>query len=136
MSIESTRETITKYLNAAHGGVSMLTPDVVFTIMGSGQESRGPEAVLGMMRYMYRVAFEATAIPRTLLFGDNSAMLECDFAGKHIGEFNGIPPTGKEVKVPMVVVYDLENDLIKAARVYIEMGILLQQLGIPAAATA
>jgi hypothetical protein len=29
-----------------------------------------------------------------------------DFVGKHIGEFAGIPATGKDVRVPLCVVYD------------------------------
>ena len=46
------------------------------------------------------------------------------------GEFAGIPATGKDVRVPLCVVYDLENDQIKQGRVYFEMPALLQQLGI------
>jgi predicted ester cyclase len=50
--------------------------------------------------------------------------------GKHIGEFAGIPATGKEFRVPLCVVYDLKDDLIKRARIYFEMPALLAQLGI------
>ncbi len=57
-------------------------------------------------------------------------MVEGDFVGKHIGEFAGIPATGKDVCVPLCVVYDLVNDQIKQGRVYFEMPALLQQLGI------
>ena len=33
-------------------------------------------------------------------------------------------------RVPICVVYDLENDRIKRGRVYFEMPILMQQLGV------
>jgi len=36
------------------------------------------------------------------------------------------------VRVPICVVYDLENDQIKRGRVYFEMPALLQQLGMSA----
>jgi predicted ester cyclase len=131
MSIESTRETIMRYFNSEHGDVSMLAEDVTFTIMGTGQENRGPNAVLGMLNYLYHIAFNASFTPSTTLFGENNAMVEGDFVGKHIGEFSGIPATGKDVRVPMCIVYDLANNQIKRARVYFETPVLLQQLGIP-----
>jgi predicted ester cyclase len=89
---------------------------------------------MGMLNYFYHVAFDATATTRTMLFGESNAMVEGDFVGKHIGEFAGIPATGKDVRVPLCVVYDLENDQIKHGRVYFEMPALLQQLGLSPAA--
>jgi steroid delta-isomerase-like uncharacterized protein len=131
MSIETTRETVLRYLNSAHGDVSMMAEDVVFTVMATGQESHGRDAVLGMLNYFYHIAFDATATTRVTLFGENNAMVEGDFVGKHIGEFAGIPATSKDVCVPLCVVYDLANDQIKRGRVYFEMPALLQQLGVP-----
>src|SRR5512136_149905 len=113
MSIESTRETMLRYFNSEHGDVSMMAEDVVFTVMATGQEDHGRDGVLGMLNYFYHVAFDATFIPRLVLFGDTNAMTEGDFVGKHTAEFAGIPATGKDVRVPLCVVYDLENDLIK-----------------------
>lgn len=89
---------------------------------------------MGMLTYFYRVAFDATATTRTILFGEQNAMIESDFVGKHIGEFAGIPATGKNVSVPLCVVYDLEDDQIKRGRVYFEMPALMQQLGVTPAA--
>jgi len=128
MSVESTRDTIQRFLNSQHDDASMMAEDVVFTVMGTGEEHRGREAVLGMMNHLYRTAFKATAVPRVTLFGENNAMLEAEFVGKQVGEFAGIPATGKAVRVPMCVVYDLEDDLIKRGRVYFEMPALLKQV--------
>jgi len=129
MSVESTQATMMRYFNSEHGDVSMMAEDVVFTIMASGQEHGGREGVMGMLNYFYHVAFDATATTRTTLFGESNAMIEGEFVGKHIGEFAGIPATGKSVSVPICVVYDLEHDQIKRGRVYFEMPVLLQQLG-------
>jgi len=130
MSVESTRETMNRYFNSEHGDTSMMAEDVVFTIMATGQENHGREGVLEMLNYFYHIAFDANAKTRVMLFGEENAMIEGDFVGKHIGEFAGIPATGKDVRVPLCVVYDLENDLIKRGRVYFEMPALMQQLGI------
>lgn len=130
MSVESTREAMLRYFNSEHGDASMMAEDVVFTIMATGQEHHGREGVIGMLNYFYHIAFDATATARVTLFGEHNAMVEGDFVGKHIGEFAGIPATGKEVRVPLCVVYDLANDQITHGRVYFEMPALLAQLGI------
>lgn len=130
MSVDSTKETMLRYFNSEHDDVSMMANDVVFTIMATGQEHQSPQGVMGMLNYFYHVAFDATAETRTLLFGENNAMVEGEFVGKHIGEFAGIPATGKNVRVPICVVYDLENAQIKRGRVYFEMPALLAQLDV------
>lgn len=130
MSVESTRHVIEKYLGSDHAGAEQLASDVVFTIMGTGQEHKGPDAVTGMLHYFYQNAFEARAEQRNLIVGENQAVLEFDFVGKHTGEFAGIPATGKNVRVPTCVVYDVEANKITRARVYMEMPVMLQQLGV------
>ena len=130
MSIESTRETMQRYFNAQHGDASMMADDVVFTVMATGQENHGREGVLGMLHYFYHVAFDAAFVPGLVLFGEGNAMTEGDFVGKHIGEFAGIPATGKEIRVPICVSYDLKDDKIQRARIYFEMPVLMQQLGV------
>ena len=130
MSIEITREVITKYLNSKHSDMSMMAEDVVFTNMATGQEHRGPDGVLQMLNYIYHIAFDADAETRNTIFSNGKAVLEADFVGKHIGEFAGIPATNKQVRVPLCVVYDLEEDKIKRGRVYFEMPVLFRQLGV------
>lgn len=128
MSIESTRAVMTRYFDSQHSDLSMMADDVVFTVMATGQEHRGRDAVKQMLNYFYHVAFEATAETRLTLFGDANAMIEGVFVGKHVGEFAGVPATGKQVRVPMCVVYDLMSDRIKRGRVYFEMPVLMAQL--------
>lgn len=128
MSVESTRATMTRYFNAEHGDTSTLAQDVVFVRMASGEETRGPQAVMAMIHHQYHVAFEADMDVRVSLFGDQQAMIEGDFVGRHIGEFTGVPPTGKEVRVPLCVVYFLQDDRIQRAHVYFETAALLRQL--------
>jgi predicted ester cyclase len=129
MAIERTREVMARYWESEHRDVSMMAEDVVFTHMATGAEHHGPDAVLRMLDYMYRQAFDATAETRTRICGENQAVLEADFVGRHIGEFAGIAATGRSVRVPLCVVYDLEGDRIKRARVYLEMPVLMRQIG-------
>src|SRR5690349_2815134 len=108
MSIDSTRRVMQQYWDG-HSDTSVMADDVVFTVMGTGQEYRGPEAVDEMLRYFYHIAFDARADTTNTIFSDNQAVLEADFTGKQLAEFGGIPATGKEVHIPLCVIYSLEN---------------------------
>jgi predicted ester cyclase len=129
MSIESTRVTMLSYFDSNHSDVSAMAEDVVFTIMATGAEHHGREDVMKMLKYFYHVAFDATATTRLTLFGENNAMFEGEFVGKHVGEFAGVQPSGRNVRVPLCVVYDLEDNQIRRGRVYFEIPALLQQIG-------
>ena len=106
-----------------------LAEDTVFINMNSGELTVGREAVGKMLHYIYHLAFDAHAEITNTIVTDDKAVLEANFVGKHIGEFAGVPATGKNVKVPLCVSYDLdENGLIKVARIYMLESVMMQQL--------
>ena len=129
MSVQRTRDAVERYLNSAHTDLSMMADDVVFTTMATGDEHRGVEGVKRMLRYVYHEAFEAKAETRNRIYAENNAVLEGDFVGKHIGTFAGIEATGRQVRVPLCVVYDLQDGRIVRGRVYLEGPVMMQQLG-------
>ncbi len=129
MSIESTRVTMTRYFEDDDAAASLMTDDVVYTRMATGEEHRGKAAVLAMLNKFYHVSFSGKVETKNIFYADQHAVGEWDYVGKHVGEFEGIAATGKDVRVPLCVVYDLENDKIKRARIYFEMPVLLRQLG-------
>ena len=129
MSVQRTRDAVERYLNSAHTDLSMMADDVVFTTMATGDEHRGVEGVKRMLRHVYHEAFEAKAETRNRIYAENNAVLEGDFVGKHIGTFAGIEATGRQVRVPLCVVYDLQDGRIVRGRVYLEVPVMMQQLG-------
>jgi len=129
MSIERTREALTRYLDSGHTDLGMMADDVVFTNMATGEEHRGVDGVRRMLEYVYHTAFDATAETRSRIFDERQAVLEADFVGTHIGTFAGIPATGRSVRVPLCVVYDVEAGKIKRGRIYLETPVLLRQIG-------
>lgn len=130
MSVASTREVMMRYFGSEHSDVGMMADDVVFRVMATGEEYRTPEGVMGMLNYFYHIAFDATAETTNTIFADGQAVIEGYFVGKHIGDFAGIPATNKDVRVPICVVYDLANDQITKGRIYLEIPVLMQQLGV------
>lgn len=121
------KKSIEKYFESHDS--KYLTEDTVFINMNNSELTIGREAVGKMLHYMYHVAFDAHAEITNTIVTANKAVLEANFVGKHIGEFAGIQATGKNVKVPLCVTYDLEeNGLIKVARVYMVESVMMQQL--------
>jgi steroid delta-isomerase-like uncharacterized protein len=128
MTVERTREVMTRYLDSQHSDLSMMADDVVFTNMATGEEHRGVEGVRKMLDHVYHEAFDATAETRNRIYSEDRAVLEGEFVGTHIGTFAGIPATRREVRVPLCVVYDLVNGKISRGRVYMQVPVLLRQL--------
>ena len=128
MSLEATREVVSAYLQN-HGDPSFVAEDAVFTDMGTGQEYRGREAIAQSLEYIYHQAFEARPGVHSTVIAAGHAVAEGEFVGRHIGEFAGIPATGREVRVPICVAYDVKGDKITRARIYLLASVLMQQLG-------
>ena len=104
------------------------TDDVVATFEGTDQRAIGREAAGQLIRYVHEGAFDARPELKNLLVDDGKATIEADFVGTHTGEFAGIQPTGRPVRVPYSVVYDIRGDQISALRIYFPMSLLLDQL--------
>jgi predicted ester cyclase len=50
------------------------------------------------------------------------------FVGVHIGEYAGVRPTGRRVRVPLAMAFDVDAGLIAAIRVYYSPEAVLAQL--------
>ena len=83
------------------------TDDVVATFEGTDQRASGRDAAGQLIRYVHQGACDARPELKNLLTDDGKAAIEADFAGTHTGEFAGIPATGRDVRVPYSVLYNL-----------------------------
>lgn len=126
---ERNRAALQRYLDSSHEDLGMMAADVVFTTMATGEEHRGRDGVRRMLEHVYHVAFDAHAETRTLVVDGDHAVLEATFVGRHIGEFAGVPATGREVRVPIAVVYDFADGRIRRGRVYFEIPAFMRQVG-------
>lgn len=127
MSYEETKAIMEAYW-AGHAAESV-AEDAVYTMMVSGVEDHGREAIFRTMRSFYSEAFDGTFEETNTFIAEENAVTEGYLVGKHVGEFAGIPATGKDVRVPMCVIYDVHAGYIQRARIYFQMATLLQQLG-------
>lgn len=105
-----------------------IAEDAIFIHMHTKELTVGREAIANMLHFMYHIAFNAKAEITNTIVCDNKAVLEANFVGTHIGDFGGLKATNNKVNVPLCVTYDLEDQLIKVARIYIMNDVLVEQL--------
>jgi steroid delta-isomerase-like uncharacterized protein len=62
---------------------------------------------------------------------DDAVIVEFDLLGTNLGEFYGLPPTGKAFRVPIIAVFFFESDRITNERIYFDSASLVTQIGRP-----
>lgn len=93
-------------------------------------EVRGPDEVEAFMRQFTAAFpdFQAEVID-SVSSGDKAAV-EIRFNMTHEGEFNDIPPTGREVEVQSLAMIQTEGGELQEIREYANMQDILDQLGV------
>jgi hypothetical protein len=131
MTTEKTRETMKAYADAilAFGDYARyLAGDVTMTFMGTDREVKGHEAVCQAIKFFHETAFSSAIEIKSLLCGEGEAILEAEFIGTHIGEFEGVPASLRPVRLPYSVAYTLAGDRITALRLYFPFELLMRQI--------
>lgn len=126
MSIEETRKVLDAYWKD-HDPLCV-AEDAVFTMMPTGEQIRGREAIAKHLSGFYHGALEARAEKTNAIFGDGRGVLEARVVGRHTGTFAGVPATGREVDVPLCVTYELRSGMITQAHIYLMVNVLMAQI--------
>src|SRR5215212_6641397 len=132
MSAAQIRETLEQYVGVllARGDYGrFFDDDIEFPLMGTDQQSRGAQAAEQAIRFLHETAFDAGPEIANLVVDDHGAAAEAFFVGTHTGNSSGVSATGNPVRVPYSVFYDVDDDKIKALRIYMPMDQLLAQIG-------
>ena len=109
----------------------IVADDAVFHDLASGQDFKGREEIGQMLHWFYNIAFDAQAVPSIVILDEEagSAAVAGRVIGRHVGDFAGVPGTGREVNVRLCVTYRLAGDQIKEAWVYFNVPEFLRQVG-------
>jgi steroid delta-isomerase-like uncharacterized protein len=92
-----------------------------YEIMPTGQIFDGDDEVMGYYR-MTRTAFPDQRHDNVRHHvTDDTVIVEFDLLGTNLGEFYGLPPTGKAFRVPIIAVFFFDGDRIVNERVYFDL---------------
>jgi steroid delta-isomerase-like uncharacterized protein len=106
---------------------SHVAEDAVFTMMPTGEEIRGRAAIARHLEEFYG-SLSAHAERVNAIFSENAGLLEATVVGTHDHDFAGVPASGRPVRVPLSVAYEMEGGLIKRARIYLMFNVLMDQI--------
>lgn len=108
---------LNEYLSGAHS-VDSVAHDAVFRLEGTGGRAEGREAIAAMLNDFYHGTFEAHMENVQVQGTEAGGIVECDFVGRQMREFAGMPAREDPVRVPLCVVYDMADHKIHEARIY------------------
>jgi len=117
-------------LNQNNPGVfdELLAPD--FVIYGApGEMQRGIEGFRQLVA-MFRTGFPDAHVTFEEELADGDKVIHRGyFTGTHQGDFQGIPPTGKQIKVKTIDIWRVVNGKMVENWVQMDMLGLMQQIG-------
>jgi len=120
-TIDSARATMDAYLAALVARrpyAEFFTDDVELVVVGGGQTVRGRDAVASTIQFLHEQAFDAKPELVSLVVDGDRAALEAEFIGRHIGEFAGIAPTNRDIRLPYSVHYEIDDGHIAKLTIY------------------
>ena len=100
-----------------------------YEIMATGQVYDGDDEVMTYYRTT-RTAFPDQRHDNSRFHvTDDGVIVEFDLLGTNLGEFYGLPPTGKSFRVPVIAVFFFDGDCVVNERIYFDSASLVTQIG-------
>ncbi len=135
MSLEQNKDVLRRFWTEVFSGKNLdlidelFTPDWAYHGAG-GQELRGREALKGFLSGFHQAFPDISATVEDLVAEGDRVVSRATGRGTHTGSLMGIPPTGREVTVPVICITRFENGRIAEDWELIDLFGMMQQLGV------
>jgi len=100
-----------------------------YEVPAVGAVADGAAAVEGLLKLLLGAFPDFWLRQRSLHHADEAVIVECSFGGTHGGPWAGIPPTGKKMEVPAVLIFVFDGEHLVCEKVYFDHATILRQLG-------
>ena len=95
----------------------------------NGQPSDGAQAVRELLGGFMTGFPDLHIEPTRIRHLDDGVLVEGTITGTHDGQWAGIPPTGRHVAVPVVGIFEFDDDRLLCEKVHMDTAMLLSQIG-------
>src|SRR5712691_2004640 len=113
------------------GLLETLCDEPVYTIMATGEEFRGKDAVASFYRGLFEAVPDATFDLISTFISEEGVMEESVLRGTQRGQLFGLPPTNQHFSLPLIIVFPIKNGEILGELLYFDIATLMSQLNIP-----
>ena len=96
----------------------------------NGEASDGEEAVRELLQGIMHALPDLHVDMGKLRHADDAVFGEGLITGTHHGEWAGIPPTGRRVEVPVLAIFEFDEDRLLCEKVHMDMATMLSQMGV------
>src|SRR5262245_44574000 len=115
------RHVLAENRRSVEGLLATLSADPLYVIMATGQEHRGPAAVAAFYSGLFESMPDVTFELRDAFIGENGVVEESVLVGTHTGDLFGLPPTGRPIRLPLTIVFPMQDGQILGERMYFDM---------------
>ena len=109
-------------------------PDCSMVDMGSGRTLQGPDGFVAFTTSMFEAMPDAQFTLDHVTAQGDTVVVEYTGRGTHTGDLvlpaGTVPATGRSITVHVCEIDEIRNDKIASARVYVDSGAVMAQLGI------
>ncbi len=111
------------------GLLATLCAEPVYEVMATGERHVGRAGVAGFYTGLFDGMPDAAFDLVSVTIGEAGVVEESVLVGTHTGPLFGIPPTGRPVRLPLTIVFPIQDGLFTGERLYFDLATLHRQLG-------
>lgn len=112
------------------GRIPELVSESFVHVDPDGNETRGRDGLEGYMRGILSGFPDLHVAVTETVADEGTVMYEATLTMTHEGEFEGIPPTGREVEIREMATIEVADGMVETHRVYYDNQETLRQLGL------
>ena len=125
------RHVLAENRRSIEGLLETLCSDPIYKIMATNVTYKGREQVAQFYTGLFDGVPDATFELINSFVGEEGVVEESILRGTHRGLLFGIPATGREIALPLTIVFPILGGEIMGERLYFDLATLARQLGVP-----
>jgi steroid delta-isomerase-like uncharacterized protein len=96
-----------------------------------GEHYEGPHGVRAFYQQLMKALPDLEIAVEQQHFAGDAILVEVTIRGTHLGEWRGLPATGRKIEIPLCGVYTFDgNDRLAGEKIYYDRATVLRQMGI------
>lgn len=125
------RHVLAENRRSIDGLLETLCDDPIYKIMATNATFKGRDQVALFYAGLFEGVPDATFELINVFVGEEGVVEESILRGTQRGPLFGIPSTGREIALPMSIVFPIVNGQIMGERLYFDLATLARELGVP-----